>query len=381
MSMMVSVILHAQDWALFGNANTTPQQNFIGTTDNQDLLLKTNNIERLRISNTGRFIFQGVIGGENVWNKNLFFGGGVDYPTRGNNTVFGFGALALNINGEGNTAFGTNSMSQLISGNENTSIGVNSMGKANNAGGNVSFGNNSMEGLGGYNENVAIGFMSFRREFGQSSESVSYNTVIGSRALAYLRTGQNNIAIGYSSIKPIVSGDNNVSIGANTGLNLITGNGNILIGNNTSTSSSNSNNELNIGNWIYGKGGTIGIGTSNVNCSNCTGYKLFVKEGIKTEKIKVEFADMNGWADYVFEKDYPLMSIKEVKNFIEKNKHLPEVPTAEDVMKNGLELKEFNTLLLKKIEELTLHIIYLHEKLEEQNDKMDKLEKLEQKNK
>ena len=44
MSMMVSVILHAQDWALFGNANTTPQQNFIGTTDNQDLLLKTNNI-------------------------------------------------------------------------------------------------------------------------------------------------------------------------------------------------------------------------------------------------------------------------------------------------------------------------------------------------
>lgn len=106
--------------------------------------------------------------------------------------------------------------------------------------------------------------------------------------------------------------------------------------------------------------GKVTIGTENFDSSD---YSLYVKKGIKTEKIKVEFADVNGWADYVFNKDYNLMPLEDVENFINENKHLPEIPSAQEVVDNGLELKGMNVLLLKKVEELTLHIIKLNKKL------------------
>jgi len=108
----------------------------------------------------------------------------------------------------------------------------------------------------------------------------------------------------------------------------------------------------------------VGIGTQNLECTTCTGYKLFVKDGIKTEKVKVEIAASNGWADYVFEQDYPLMPLNELDQFIKTNGHLPEVPTTEEAIANGIELKEMNILLLKKIEELTLYTIEQQKRIE-----------------
>ena len=106
------------------------------------------------------------------------------------------------------------------------------------------------------------------------------------------------------------------------------------------------------------------------------GWGLYVKDGIKTERVKVEVASTNGWADYVFNDDYKLASLKEVEEFINKNKHLPEVPSENEVLENGIELQEMNILLLKKIEELTLYIIELNEKLEEQQELIEKQQKL-----
>ncbi|MQP25538.1 hypothetical protein GFJ94_10725 [Flavobacterium sp. LMO8] len=40
------------DWALTGNSGTTPGTNYVGTSDAQDLRFKTNNTDRLNISNT-----------------------------------------------------------------------------------------------------------------------------------------------------------------------------------------------------------------------------------------------------------------------------------------------------------------------------------------
>ncbi|PIF45657.1 hypothetical protein CLU96_2666 [Chryseobacterium sp. 52] len=116
----------------------------------------------------------------------------------------------------------------------------------------------------------------------------------------------------------------------------------------------------------------IGLSWNNnvSGCTDCNNYKLFVKDGIKTEKVKVEIAADNGWADYVFDKEYQLMDLKELESYIKENKHLPEVPTTKEAIKNGIELKEMNILLLKKIEELTLHIIDLNKKVENlQNSK------------
>ncbi|WP_143884701.1 hypothetical protein [Chryseobacterium binzhouense] len=108
------------------------------------------------------------------------------------------------------------------------------------------------------------------------------------------------------------------------------------------------------------------------SCSDCNQYKLFVKDGIRTEKVKVDIAANNGWADYVFKKEYKLMPLKELDKFISTNGHLPEVPTTDEAIKNGVELKEMNILLLKKIEELTLYTIEQQKRIEALEKKLSK---------
>lgn len=107
--------------------------------------------------------------------------------------------------------------------------------------------------------------------------------------------------------------------------------------------------------------GKVSIGTGNFDA---TDYRLYVKNGIKTEKVKVEVASSNGWADYVFKKDYNLLSLEEVKSFIDENGHLPNMPSAQQIVDDGgFELKEMNVKLLEKIEELTLYIIQQNEEI------------------
>ncbi|HMI02910.1 MAG TPA: pyocin knob domain-containing protein [Pedobacter sp.] len=84
-------------------------------------------------------------------------------------------------------------------------------------------------------------------------------------------------------------------------------------------------------------------------------YKLAVGGGIIAESVKVKpYAE---WPDYVFEEAYPMLSLGDLEKFILKNKHLPDVPAAADVKKEGLDLGEMNVKLLQKIEELTLYLI------------------------
>ncbi len=85
----------------------------------------------------------------------------------------------------------------------------------------------------------------------------------------------------------------------------------------------------------------------------------------------------NPWGDYVFADDYKLMPLNKLENYIKKNNHLPDMPSAKNVEEKGLNLAEINTLQTVKIEELTLYIIELNkriEKLEKENKRL-KLER------
>lgn len=95
------------------------------------------------------------------------------------------------------------------------------------------------------------------------------------------------------------------------------------------------------------------------------GYKLFVEQGILTEKVKVAVKDSKDWYDNVFDQDYHLLSLKKLEQFIQANKHLPDMPTTAEVMNQGLDLGKMNGLLLKKVEELTLHLINQQKEIEE----------------
>ena len=96
--------------------------------------------------------------------------------------------------------------------------------------------------------------------------------------------------------------------------------------------------------------GNVGIGTAIPD------EKLTVKGKIHTQEVKVDMAGPLV-PDYVFANDYKLKSLQEVEEYIKQNSHLPEIPSAKEIEKNGLMLAEMNMSLLKKIEELTLYMI------------------------
>jgi hypothetical protein len=108
--------------------------------------------------------------------------------------------------------------------------------------------------------------------------------------------------------------------------------------------------------------GNVGIGISSPQ------EKLAVNGTVHAREVKV---DTDSWPDYVFNKSYKLSSLEEVKAYIDRNHHLPEIPSEQEITENGLELGEMNKLLMKKIEELTLYIIEKDDQLKVQDVRLN----------
>ncbi|MBI3883195.1 MAG: TMF family protein, partial [Sphingobacteriales bacterium] len=123
---------------------------------------------------------------------------------------------------------------------------------------------------------------------------------------------------------------------------------------------------------ISGSTGNIGIGVDISAVTDADTYKLYVGNGIRTRKIKVDHAT---WPDYVFDAGYKLPSLQEVEQYILQNKHLPEIISTEEVKKDGVDLGDNQAALLKKIEELTLYMIDLNKNMIELNKKVAFLSK------
>src|SRR5690606_22048050 len=263
--------------ATYGN---DVNNNFLGTTDNQALVIATNNRERLRISTSGRLTFHNNDISPNSVN-NLYIGGGNE--------------VSIGVNNYANTAIGLGSLPSVTS-------------------------------------------------------ASNRNTVIGSNALVR-NNGNKNIGIGYLVGPALTSGSGNILIGSEVDVPI----------------SSTADNQLNIGDWIFGFEGQIAIGDfTDLETAFTTNedYRLIVKDGIRTEMVRVDLANVNNWADYVFEDGYNLLPIKDLEQFILRNKHLPNIPTAEQLVKEGIDLAEMDAKLLEKIEELTLYNIDLNKKNE-----------------
>jgi len=112
--------------------------------------------------------------------------------------------------------------------------------------------------------------------------------------------------------------------------------------------------------------GNLGLGTTDTK-----GFKLAVNGKIRAQEIKVEATN---WPDYVFEEGYDVGKLEELESYIKAYKHLPEMPGAKEVESNGVDLGEMNKLLLKKIEELTLHLIEKDRELRSIADKQKDME-------
>lgn len=105
-----------------------------------------------------------------------------------------------------------------------------------------------------------------------------------------------------------------------------------------------------------GATGYVGIGvTSPQNLLDVDGT-------VHAKQVKV---DLNGLADFVFYPAYRLRPLGEVDEYIRRNGHLPDVPSADEVAKKGLDLGNAENVLLMKVEELTLYTIEQQKEIEE----------------
>lgn len=107
-------------------------------------------------------------------------------------------------------------------------------------------------------------------------------------------------------------------------------------------------------------GNTLIAGKVGIQTNDPGNYELAVNGEIRAKEVRVE----TGWSDFVFEKDYVLRSLKEVETFISDKKHLPEIPSSQEVALNGINVGSINSKLLQKIEELTLYIIQMNKEIE-----------------
>lgn len=113
--------------------------------------------------------------------------------------------------------------------------------------------------------------------------------------------------------------------------------------------------------------GKVGINVENYQDN----YALAVNGGIITTEVYIAEAD--NWPDHVFADDYKLMGLHELENFIRANRHLPDVPSEDEVLENGYDMGEMQQTLLKKVEELTLYTIQLQKQIERQQKEIDEL--------
>jgi hypothetical protein len=313
------------------------------------------------------------------------------------NTIVGLFAGSNLIAGSSNVMMGTFAGSNTTSGSGNFFLGDNAGGKNTTGGFNVYLGANSGDGSGvNGNNNMAIGFESGRKNIGGNT-----NLFLGFRADAGANDLSNATAIGpnaqVNASNSLVLGNGaNVGIGTSlptaklevvsstsntSGLKLtsltsssqptlsgqtkfltVDGSGNVVLG------STNSGGRIGADLW-HRSGNTvqsidesaviIGQGISKTP----TDYNLFVSKGILTEKVKVAVKNASEWSDYVFMPDYRLAPLVEVEQHIKQKGHLPGVPSAAEVVEQGVDMAKMDAKLLEKIEELTLYMINMEKRM------------------
>ncbi len=113
--------------------------------------------------------------------------------------------------------------------------------------------------------------------------------------------------------------------------------------------------------------GNMSIGSSQV----ADGYKLSVDGKVIAEELRIQ--NSTSWPDYVFNSDYKLLSLEETKLFIAQNNRLPGIPSACEIEKEGIPVGKMQTLMMEKIEELTLHLIKSQEQIIQLQNQVKKL--------
>ncbi|MBK8600835.1 MAG: tail fiber domain-containing protein [Flavobacterium sp.] len=296
---------NSNSWNTAGNSGTNPSSNFIGTTDNADVVFRRNfsNAGLIGFGNTGfgnnsmsnpvnignsafgSFSLAQINLGRNNTaighsslnfnqngNDNIALGFESLYNNRAsNNLAIGNQALYTNTTGEFNIAIGNSSL-QFINTDDNTAIGFNSQSNNITGSENVSLGKNSLIGNINGDGNTAVGNNSLAGGHSEYSTAVGYralvmnnsfnNTAIGSESMMTNTIGRANTAVGNSSLNSNINGENNTAIGINSLKLNSSGNNNTAVGSEATTMANNLTNATAIGaNAIVGDSNSMVLGS------------------------------------------------------------------------------------------------------------------------
>ncbi|MFZ2899219.1 MAG: tail fiber domain-containing protein [Saprospiraceae bacterium] len=249
-------------WLLSGNAGTNPSTHFIGTTDNQDLVFKRNNLIVGRITVLNQAFGAGALASTTTGNSNCAFGGNaLAYTTTGtNNIAIGFSTLFVNTTGSNNTAIGGSALFGNSTGFNNTATGAwalhnNTTGSYNTAAGYFALANNYT----GF-QNTASGF-----EAMHLNDTGGRNTATGTGALRSNSSGSDNTAAGFDALVNNTTGFQNSAFGINTLTSNTTGSYNTAIGTYANVASGNYSNANAIGNSATANASNkIRLGNTNI---------------------------------------------------------------------------------------------------------------------
>lgn len=273
-----------------------------------------------------------------------FYTGG-DYPT---------GTSRLRISNNGNIGIGTTT--------PQFKLDVNGLGRVI-----------STQYIDQYSTDITAPSLSYRKARGSvASPTTVLNgdylggyMAFGYNGTSYLRaayfTAVTNGTIGAGAMTTdLVFATNNASTDATEKMRILS-NGNVGIGTNTPQAKLDVNGNIYCNSKVF-------VGTPDANTTGyIANYALAVNGTAIFTKAKVALYG-SAWPDFVFDKSYSLLPLAEVEKYLTINNHLPDVPSATEVDKDGLDLGGNQAVLLKKIEELTLYVI-------EQNKRIEKLEK------
>lgn len=112
----------------------------------------------------------------------------------------------------------------------------------------------------------------------------------------------------------------------------------------------------------------VSIGTTKPQGTHAD-FKFAVDGKVVAQSLFITATGVSNWADYVFAPDYKLPNLYDIEAYYKANKHLPEIPSAAEVKENGINVAEINTLLLKKIEELTILMVNQQKQIDELKNK------------